>query len=121
SAPKCRKVHCPCIEGRVTFNPASPLNEVQQTSGHPPFDIGGEQYGDRLSVDDVADESRVTLNGLLRSPVVRFTYTYDFGDNLGAHGRIRKKRAGGRGRILPRLHHWKAQLSSGGLRRRLGK
>ncbi|MEF2559355.1 AbrB family transcriptional regulator, partial [Aurantimonas sp. C2-5-R2] len=30
------KVHCPCIEGRVTFNPASPLNEVQQTSGHPP-------------------------------------------------------------------------------------
>ncbi|MEF2549134.1 transposase, partial [Aurantimonas sp. E1-2-R+4] len=36
SAPKCRKVHCPCIEGRVTFNPASPLNEVQQTSGHPP-------------------------------------------------------------------------------------
>ncbi|MEC5382146.1 hypothetical protein VSX64_14845, partial [Aurantimonas sp. C2-6-R+9] len=35
SAPKCRKVHCPCFEGRVTFNPASPLNEVQQTSGHP--------------------------------------------------------------------------------------
>ncbi|MEF2549713.1 hypothetical protein VQ045_21725, partial [Aurantimonas sp. E1-2-R+4] len=38
SAPKCRKVHCPCIEGGVTFNPASPLNEVQQTSGHPPAD-----------------------------------------------------------------------------------
>ena len=30
------------------------------------FDIGGEQYGDRHSVDDVADENRVTLNGLLR-------------------------------------------------------
>ena len=45
------------------------------------FDIGGEQFGDRHSVDDVADENRVTLNGLLRSPVVRFTYTYDFGDN----------------------------------------
>ena len=45
------------------------------------FDIGGEQYGDRHSVDDVADENRVTLNGLLRSPVVRFTYTYDFDDN----------------------------------------
>ena len=42
------------------------------------FDIGGEQYGDRHSVDDVADENRVTLNGLL---IVRFTYTYDFGDN----------------------------------------
>ena len=45
------------------------------------FDIGGEQYGDRDSVDDVADENRVTLNDLLRSAVVRFAYTYDFGDN----------------------------------------
>ena len=45
------------------------------------FTIGGEQFGDRHSVDDVADENRVTLNGLLRSPVVRFAYTYDFGDN----------------------------------------
>jgi Plasmid pRiA4b ORF-3-like protein len=45
------------------------------------FDIGGEQFGDRDSVDDVADENRVTLNGLLRSAVVRFAYTYDFGDN----------------------------------------
>lgn len=45
------------------------------------FDIGGEPFGDRDFVDDVADEHRVTLNGLLRSPVVRFTYTYDFGDN----------------------------------------
>ena len=43
------------------------------------FTIGGEQFGDRHSVDDVADENRVTLNGLLRSPVVRFAYTYDFG------------------------------------------
>src|SRR4051794_14911563 len=39
------------------------------------FTIGGEQFGDRHSVDDVADENRVTLNGLLRSPVVRFAYT----------------------------------------------
>jgi hypothetical protein len=45
------------------------------------FTIGDESYGDRHSVDDVADENRVTLNGLLRSPVVRFGYTYDFGDN----------------------------------------
>jgi len=45
------------------------------------FDIGGEQYGDRHRVDDVYDENRVTLNGLLRSPVVRFAYIYDFGDN----------------------------------------
>ena len=45
------------------------------------FDIGGEEFGDPGTVDDVSDENRVTLNGLLRSPVVRFTYTYDFGDN----------------------------------------
>ncbi|MER9655783.1 plasmid pRiA4b ORF-3 family protein [Mesorhizobium sp. M0152] len=45
------------------------------------FDVEGEQFGDRHSVDDVADENRVSLNGLLRSPVVRFAYIYDFGDN----------------------------------------
>jgi hypothetical protein len=45
------------------------------------FDIAGRQYGDRDTVDDVADERRLTLNGLLTSGVVRFTYTYDFGDN----------------------------------------
>ena len=45
------------------------------------FNIGGEPFGDRRSVDDVADEKRPTLNGLLRSSVVRFGYTYDFGDN----------------------------------------
>src|ERR1035437_10391333 len=33
------------------------------------------------SVDDVVDENRPTLNSLLRSSVVRFAYTYDFGDN----------------------------------------
>ena len=45
------------------------------------FDIGGEHYGDRQSLDDVADENRVSLNSLLKSGVVRFAYTYDFGDN----------------------------------------
>ncbi len=45
------------------------------------FDIGGEQFGDRRSVDDVADENRPTLNALLKSGVVRFVYTYDFGDD----------------------------------------
>jgi hypothetical protein len=44
------------------------------------FAVGSEQYGDRHSVDDVDDENRVTLNGLLRSSCVRFAYTYDFGD-----------------------------------------
>jgi hypothetical protein len=45
------------------------------------FEIAGEQYGDRHSVDDVADENRVTLNSLARSGIARFAYTYDFGDN----------------------------------------
>lgn len=45
------------------------------------FDIAGEQFGDRGTVDDVADENHVTLNSLSRSGIVRFAYTYDFGDN----------------------------------------
>jgi hypothetical protein len=45
------------------------------------FDVDGRQYGERGAVDDVADENRLTLNGLLKSGVNRFTYTYDFGDN----------------------------------------
>jgi hypothetical protein len=45
------------------------------------FDIAGRQYSDPLAVDDVADEERLTVNGVLRSGVSRFTYTYDFGDD----------------------------------------
>ena len=45
------------------------------------FDIAGRQYGDPRILEDVADETRLTLNGLLRSGVARFTYTYDLGDN----------------------------------------
>jgi hypothetical protein len=45
------------------------------------FDIDGRQYGDRHSVDDVADEKRLTLNAVVKSGITRFAYTYDFGDN----------------------------------------
>jgi hypothetical protein len=38
-------------------------------------------YAFARAVDDVADETKLTLNGLLRSGVARFTYTYDLGDN----------------------------------------
>jgi hypothetical protein len=44
------------------------------------FDIAGQPYGDPHTVDDVADEERLTVNGVLRSGVPRFTYTYDSGD-----------------------------------------
>jgi hypothetical protein len=45
------------------------------------FDIGGDSYGDPSMVDDVLDESRLTLGSVRRMGVKRFTYTYDFGDN----------------------------------------
>jgi hypothetical protein len=45
------------------------------------FDINGRQYGDPRTVDDVADERRLTLRGLLKSGVLRFAYIYDFGDS----------------------------------------
>lgn len=45
------------------------------------FDIDGRQYGDRRTVDDGADENRLTLSGVLKSGVTRFGYTYDFGDD----------------------------------------
>jgi pRiA4b ORF-3-like protein len=45
------------------------------------FDIDGRQYGDRSTVDDVADERRLTLNSLMKSGIARFAYTYDFGDD----------------------------------------
>ena len=72
------------------------------------------------SVDDVADENRVTLNDLLRSPVVRFTYTYDFGDNWEHTVAFEKSEAAVEGAVLPRLRRWKAELSTRGLRRCLG-
>jgi len=45
------------------------------------FEIGGRQYGDPREVDEVADERRLTLGGLAKSGLTRFSYTYDFGDD----------------------------------------
>jgi Plasmid pRiA4b ORF-3-like protein len=45
------------------------------------FDVGGQQYGERGSMEDIADEERLTLGGMVKSGVNRFRYTYDFGDN----------------------------------------
>jgi pRiA4b ORF-3-like protein len=45
------------------------------------FDIAGREYGDPREVDGAADEARLTVGGMLRSGVSRFSYTYDFGDN----------------------------------------
>src|SRR4051812_43445147 len=45
------------------------------------FDIAGREYGDPREVDGAADEARLTVGGVLRSGVSRFSYAYDFGDN----------------------------------------
>ena len=45
------------------------------------FDVAGRGYGDPAMVDDVADDERLTVGGVLKAGVRRFTYTYDFGDD----------------------------------------
>jgi hypothetical protein len=45
------------------------------------FDVAGEQYGARGSLEDISDEDRLTLGGLVRLGIGRFRYTYDFGDD----------------------------------------
>jgi hypothetical protein len=65
------------------------------------FDIDGRQYGDRSTVDDVADETRLTLNGLLKSAVTRFAYIYDFGDNWEHTVVIEKARPATEAEALP--------------------
>jgi Plasmid pRiA4b ORF-3-like protein len=45
------------------------------------FTVAGRDYGDPAMLDDVGDEDRLTLNGVIAKRVKRFTYTYDMGDN----------------------------------------
>ena len=45
------------------------------------FDVDGRHYGDRSMLDEVADERRLTLSGLVNAGAQRFSYTYDFGDD----------------------------------------
>jgi len=49
------------------------------------FEIFGRRYGDPTTVDDVADDMRLTLAGVIKSGVRRFFYTYDFGDDWERH------------------------------------
>jgi hypothetical protein len=65
------------------------------------FDIDGRQYGDRHTVDDVADEHRLTLNGLMKSGIARFAYTYDFGDNWEHTVAIEKTQTALEGKSYP--------------------
>jgi len=45
------------------------------------FDVGGRAYGDPDSLEDAASQSRLTVKGIKRLGIKRFTYTYDFGDD----------------------------------------
>jgi len=65
------------------------------------FDIDGRQYGDPRTVDDVADERRLTLHGLMKSGGLRFAYIYDFGDSWEHVIAIEKTRPAIDGEILP--------------------
>ena len=80
------------------------------------WDIGGEQYGDLAMVDDVLDELRLTLGGVRRKGVKRFTYTYDFGDDwehsIDIEGTERQVRS-----ELSNLYRRQAKLPARGLRR----
>jgi hypothetical protein len=66
------------------------------------FDIDGRRYGDRRTVDDVADENRLTLSSLLNSGVARCTYTYDFGDDWEHTVEIEKTQPAVDGEAYPR-------------------
>jgi hypothetical protein len=45
------------------------------------FNVGDRRYSRRGTLEDTTDESRVTLNSLLKYGTDRFKYTYDFGDD----------------------------------------
>ena len=45
------------------------------------FHAAEREYSDPSEVDGAADESRMTISGLVRLGVFRFRYTYDFGDD----------------------------------------
>ena len=87
------------------------------------FDIDGRRYGDPTTIDEVINEERLTLAGIHRTGIERFTYTYDFGDDwvhlITIEGTIpdrghdpRRRRA-----TLPRVHRRQTILPAGGLRR----
>ena len=65
------------------------------------FNVAGRHYGDPGLVDDVADEDRMTLNGLIKAHVKRFRYTYDFGDDWDHIVAIEKTQPAAYGQSYP--------------------
>jgi Plasmid pRiA4b ORF-3-like protein len=72
------------VRGGMTFGDLHMAIQVAMgwQGGHMhAFDVGGQQYGEPGSLEDGGNEERLTLNGVIKSGVNRFTYTYDFGDD----------------------------------------
>jgi hypothetical protein len=44
------------------------------------FEIAERRFGDPSNTDDVADDTRLTVGGIMTTGVRRFTYRNDFGD-----------------------------------------
>src|SRR5215470_12897405 len=65
------------------------------------FDVAGRSYGDPARVDDVANDTRLTVGGVMKWGVGRFTYTYDFGDDWEHEIVVEGKRAAIEGRRYP--------------------
>jgi hypothetical protein len=65
------------------------------------FEVDGRQYGDPTKVDDVADDRRLTVIGVMRSGIKRFAYLYDFGDAWEHEIVIERKQAAIDGRRYP--------------------
>ena len=78
------------------------LTVMGWTGGHLHFfEVGGRQYGDPSWMEDVATETRLTVGGVLKSGLPRFSYTYDLGDNWEHHILIEKKAPAIEGRQYP--------------------
>ena len=94
------------ISGRITL---SEFHEVIQAamgwqSSHLyAFEVDGRHYGDPANIDDVQDDGRLTLAGMVKSGVTRFTYTYDFGDDWEHDILIERKQPARDGCPLPGL------------------
>jgi Plasmid pRiA4b ORF-3-like protein len=65
------------------------------------FNVAGRDYGDPRALDDVADEKRITLNGVIKAGVERFTYLYDFGDSWDHVISIEKTESAADGQSYP--------------------
>ena len=65
------------------------------------FEVAGRQYGDPSWMEDVANEKRLTVGGVLKSGLLRFSHTYDLGNSWEHNILIEKKAPAVEGRQYP--------------------